>query len=107
MEHIHDLTVSTNKDLAAVQNIHSTLDKSKRHRNFMFFGGGAKTLDGIVRQGKRRMAILLILPAQAVKALQNRFAEQDQIGFSTARSHGIHDSLQIEINIEILYQCRG
>ena len=83
------------------------LDHPKGYGQTVFFRGGADSPDGSVFERDTDGTILFVIPAQAFKALQDRFAENDQLRFSAIGFHVFKKGLQIKVDLSIDHRRGG
>ena len=91
-EHVDEPPVRAEEDLTAVKPICRALDRAERHR--------------LVRPCGRHGAVARIVPAQAVKALQDRFAEYDRICSPAAGAEYILHAPHVPCHVAVSYRLR-
>ena len=106
-EHVDEPPVRAEEDLTAVKPICRALDHAERHRRAVFPRRGLQMPHRLVRPCGRHGAVARIVPAQAVKALQDRFAEYDRICSPAAGAEHILHAPHVPCHIAVSYRLRG
>ena len=106
-EHVDEPPVRAEEDLTAVKPICRALDHAERHRRAVFPRRGLQMPHRLVRPCGRHGAVARIVPAQAVKALQDRFAEYDRICSPAAGAEYILHAPHVPCHVAVSYRLRG
>ena len=106
-EHVDEPPVRAKEDLTAVKPICRALDHAERYRRAVFPRRGLQMPHRLVRPCGRHGAVARIVPAQAVKALQDRFAEYDRICSPAAGAEHILHAPHVPCHVAVSYRLRG